>query len=393
MTPDNHGDEPTWQLSLRDAEATIEGALAQREADKVSRTFEPNRWAHVAYEVYEWHRAKTYLAAILCGLVARATDDQADPLSLQVGGQPGGYAATSLWQVIQAHAQDRVDLKQLKSQPFNNSPFSGKRRLEASWDNVATFNRPRLERTVDLLNEVAQMSRDEARAALRSFLYAAPAARGRVTIGVELPEGRLDLAKFFEALDHFLLDDGENGRRAQAMVAAALSLVHGESVTTPASINDPSRSEPGDVRVVATGADGVRRALYAEAKQKLVFPEWVEQFVEEVRDSTANGTVAYGALVNDRANERARRATSLPDWRGLVSRFGVVSVVWTNAAEMVRDAIIWSGLDASTAVVRFVELYANFLMHVEAGPATITQWLEVANTFGVQTHRGDPVHE
>lgn len=379
--------EPAWQLSLRDAEATIESALAQREADKVSQAFEPNDWAHVAQEVYDWDRAKTYLAAILCGLVARATDESADPLSLQVGDQPGGYAATSLWQVIQAHAQNRVDLKQLKSQPFNNSPFSGKRRLEVTWDNVAASNRPRLERTVELLGELAGMTATEARAALRSFLYMAPDARKRASIHAELPQGALDLVRFFESLDHFLLDDGESGRRAQAMVAAALSLVHGESVTTPSSVNDPSRSEPGDVRVVRKGADGEPRALYAEAKQKVAFPEWVEQFVEEVRDSTDNGTVAYGALVNERSSERARRMSPLPDWRSILKRYGVVSVAWTNAADMVRDAFIWSGLDAQTGVLRFVELYAHYLVHVEANAATVDQWLEAAATFGVQTER------
>src|SRR5450830_586267 len=89
-----------WQLDLRKAEAVVEQALSQREAERAREGFEPNEWADVAREVYAWRRAKTYLAAVFCGLVARATDGAANPLSLQVGDDDAsrGYAATSLWQ-------------------------------------------------------------------------------------------------------------------------------------------------------------------------------------------------------------------------------------------------------------------------------------------------------
>ena len=269
--------ERKWQLDLGAAEALIEAALAQRSADRARSDFVPNAWATVAREVYAWTKAKTYLAAVLCGLVARATDDQANPLSLQVGEDEAshGYAATSLWQAIQGVAQGRIDLRQLKSQPFNNSPFGGKRFLSVDWENVAAFNRPVLARTVHLMETVANMTQPEAAAALRSFLWAVPDARGAHGVKVDLFASRVDLEAFFDSLDAFLLDDGENGRRAQAMVAACLAMVHPDHVDTPRSVNDPSRTLAGDVRVVGQLAGPGRLALFAEAKQKLTSPEWV----------------------------------------------------------------------------------------------------------------------
>jgi hypothetical protein len=374
-----------WQFSLRQAESTIESALAQRSADRVNHDFVPNDWAHIGQEVYGWARAKTYLAAVLCGLVARATDARADPLSLQVGEHEGGYAATSLWQVIQVHTQGRIDLKQLKSQPFNNSPFTGKRRIERDWQNVAAFNRPRLDRTIELLESVATMTDDEARDALRSFLFTSPDAKQVTVLRASVAEGSLDLSAFFEALDTFLLDDGENGRRAQAMVAAAFGLVHGELVDTPRSINDPSRGQPGDVRVVRSGDGESPRALFAEAKQKTTPPEWVDQFADEIHAHSIGGTMGYAALVNARASVKGRRLSELPDWREVLKDRGVVSAIWTNPADMVRDAIIWSALDAHTAIVRFVELYASYLVHVETTPSTVEQWRLLAKSCGIET--------
>ncbi|HEY3546062.1 MAG TPA: restriction endonuclease, SacI family [Propionicimonas sp.] len=378
------GSPRAWQLDLARAEAVIEHALAQREADRARGDFEPNEWAAIAREVYAWPKAKTYLAAVLCGLVARATDVLANPLSLQVGEVESfyGYAATSLWQTIQGQAQSRIDLRNLKSQPFNNSPFGGKRYLSTEWENVAAFNRRVLARTVELMTAVGRMSQAEAVEALRSFLSAVPdpgeGARPRLDLG----EARIDLVGFFNELEQFLLDDGENGRRAQAMVAAAFALVHPDNVNTPKSVNDPSRTLAGDVRVIGSTPRG-RLALYGEAKQKYTPPEWVVQFADEIKAKDAGGVGAYGALVNARATARARRVAELPKWRDELRRSGVLLAVWDNPADMVRDAIVWSALEIREAVAGFVELYSDYLHYVEVEPATEREWRERSARFGV----------
>lgn len=374
-----------WQLALARAEAVMEQALAQREADRANPAFAANDWARISVEVYAWKRAKTYLAAILCGLVARATDGKANPLSLQVGDDEGfhGYAATSLWQTIQVVAQGRIDLQQLKSQPFNNSPFSGKRYLSTEWENVASYNRPVLARTVALMERVSEMSQAEAASALRSFLWAVPDAPDARAIKVDLADSHVDLLAFFESLERFLLDDGENGRRAQAMVAASLAMVHPNHIDTPQSVNDPSRTLPGDVRVVDAVNASSELGLFAEAKQKVTPPEWVDQFADELNERRPDGVSAYAALVNERVLARSRRAEALPGWREILRDKGVLMTVWDNPSDMVREALIWSGLNVTAGVGRFVTLYAFYLRHVEAGESTVQNWVHQAKVFGV----------
>ena len=270
----------------------------------------------------------------------------------------------------------------LKAAASTDSPFSGKRYLSTEWENVKATNRPVLARTVDLMIAVSRMSQDEASAALRSFLWAVPDPQGGTRNRLDFGEARIDLVRLFDELDQFLLNDGENGRRAQAMVAAAFALVHPDNLDTPKSVNDPSRTLAGDVRVIGQTARG-RLALYGEAKQKYTPPEWVEQFADEIKAKDPKGTGAYAALVNARATARARRVSVLPNWRDELRRSGVLLSIWDNPADMVRDAVIWSGLELPEAVGRFVELYADHLRHVEVEPATEQEWRERAARFGV----------
>jgi hypothetical protein len=381
-----------WQLDLGRAEAVVEQALSQREADRATAVFRPNEWADIAREVYGWRRAKTYLAAVFTGLVARATDGTANPLSLQVGDDDSsrGYAATSLWQTVQVQAQGRIDLRNLKSQPFNNSPFYGKRVLAADWENVATFNRKVLTRTVELMEAVSFMSKEEAAAALRSFMFAIPDSVLDEHASIDFAATQVDLLALFESLEAFLLDDGENGRRAQAMVAASFAMLHPDHIDTPKSVNDPSRLLAGDVRVVGTVPQRGRLAMYAEAKQKYTPPEWVDQFATEIKETDPTGTGAYAALVNERAMTRGRRVSGLPHWRDVLRDTGVLMSIWDNPSDMVRDAIIWSGLEVPEAVGMFVDLYARYLQHVEVEPSTVREWRLRAASFGVVFLEPDP---
>jgi len=123
--------------------------------------------------------------------------------------------------------------------------------------------------------------------------------------------------------------------------------------------------------------------MYAEAKQKYTSPEWVDQFATEIKEKDPAGTGAYAALVNERATSRGRRVSELPHWREVLRQSGVLMTIWNNPADMVRDAIIWSGLEVPEAVATFVDLYAKYLRHVEVEPSTVDAWIGRAAGFGV----------
>lgn len=371
-------------LDLSDVEATFVAALDQREAD-LRNSYVPNEWADISKEVYSWTTARTYLAPVLCGLLARSVSESADPLSLQVSdaGDSGSYAAASVWTLIRGHAEGRMFLQNLKGAPLNNSPFNGKKRVDVHWSNVSSVNAPRFARLVQLLTDVSTMSQAEARAALRSFLYAAPNPPATDMFGASVEAGGVSLQSMFTEVERFLQDNSENGRRGQALTAAAFALIHGDGVDTPQSINDPSRGAPGDVRVLR--AEEPRRALFAEAKQKVVQGEALTSFATEVREFDASGVTGYAALANRKtvATGRARQDLALPDWRSILDETGTLMAVWDNPADLIRDAIVWSALDVTTAVARLSALYARFLGHVEVDEKTIPQWREAAERFGV----------
>lgn len=369
---------------MLEVETSFVAALDQRDADR-RNGYSPNAWAGISKEVYAWPQAKTYLAAILCGLLARSVSASADPLALQVSdaSDSGSYNAHAVWEIIRGHAQGRVFLRNLKGLPFNNSPFNGKKRIATDWGNVSPRNRDKLSRTVELLDQVAAMDTDEAREALRSFLIAAPDPPTSDVFGASVGVQGVDLNALFEEIEMFLQDNAENGRRGQALTAACFALLHGDVVDTPQSIHDPSRTSPGDVRVVRS--EPPRLALFAEAKQKIVQGEALSSFATEVHAFDPQGVTGYAALVNERvaAAGRARREVSLPHWRQILNDTGTLMAVWDNPADLIRDAIVWSALDVRTAVARLAALYEHYLMHVEVDQKTIPQWRAAAARFGV----------
>ena len=371
-------------LDLGAAETAIVSALDQRDAD-LRNGHTPNAWAEICKEVYSWRTARTYLAPVLCGLLARSVTEAADPLSLQVSdaGDAGSYASASVWSIIRGHAEGRVFLLNLKGAPLNNSPFNGKKRVEPDWDNVSSANAAKFARLIQILTLIAAMNQAEAKEALRSFLFAAPSPPAADMFGASVGVGGVDLALMFIETERFLQDNTENGRRGQALTAAAFALIHGEDVDTPKSINDPSRGAPGDVRVMRE--DEPRLALFAEAKQKVVQGDELSGFATEVRDFDATGVTGYAALVNRKtaATGRSRQDLALPDWRTVLEETGMLMAVWDNPADLIRDAIVWSALDVTTAVARLSALYARYLHHVEVSETTIPQWRAAAERFGI----------
>ena len=372
-------------LDMSSVEVAFVAALDQHDADRRRGTFQPNEWAQVSAEVYGWPRAKTYLAVILVGLLARSVNAKADPHSLQVsdGAESGSYNAHAVWEVIRGHGQGRIFLRNLKGLPFNNSPFNGKKFVSRDWANVLASNAATFGRLNDLLDEIAVMTPDEAREALRSFLYAAPQAKDTSALGARIGAAGIDLPRLFSEVEQFLQDNAENGRRGQALVAACLALLHDDDVDTPTSIHDPSRTAPGDVRVMSDGPP--RMALFVEAKQQVVKGEALGSFAEGVHAFDAAGVTGYAALANRRIADagRLRREVSLPDWRAVLEETGVLMSVWDNPADLIRDAIVWSGMDVTTAVAQLTALYARFLRHVEVDQDTVPQWRDAAARFGV----------
>ncbi|MCF8526878.1 MAG: restriction endonuclease, SacI family [Candidatus Nanopelagicales bacterium] len=364
-----------WHLDLEAVENAARDALRRRQAyrqNPAAAVTLPVLWRDRSVEI-QASRFRTHFAAVVTGLLARATDAAANPLSLQVGGKPtplGRYSAQSVWARFYGVAQGSISVNGLKSSPFVNGVYDQKKLLERGWSDNA--NTATVDRLVGWMEEVAGFTRAQAEAALDAFLLEVPDAPSLATVDYQALE-HLSVVEVLLTVENFLIADTENGRRGQAFVAACLSLVHGDDVETPVSINDPSRKTPGDVWLVNDTS-----RLVAEAKQKTVRSSDVRSFAKEVGDRLPDGVAAYAALVN--ADSKKPLGS---EWRAISETQGVLTAVYDSPAELLRDAVIWSGMAFTPAVTRLCGLMRRQLIHLAVAPSTLGAWDEALAIINV----------
>jgi hypothetical protein len=362
-----------WRLDLEAVENNARDALRRRHAYRENPQAAenlPTIWRNRSLDI-QANKHRTHFAAVITGLLARTSDSSANPLSLQTGKPTriGRYSAQSVWARFYGVAQGVVSVNGLKSSPFVNGIYDQKKILERGWSDNA--NTATVDRIVGWMEEVAEYSHRQAEQALDAFLFEVPDAPSLDAIDYQALE-QLSVAEVLSTIESFLIADTENGRRGQAFVAACLSLVHGDQVTTPVSINDPSRKSPGDVWLVTETS-----ALVAEAKQKTVRSSDIRAFAKEVGDRLPGGVAVYAALVNDDSQKPL-----VGDWRSISESQGVLTAIYDSPSALLRDAVVWSGRPFTPAVTALCSLIRRQLIHLAVAPTTIAAWdstLEVLN--------------
>lgn len=363
-----------WRLDMEAVDNTIADALRRRVAHRGEGAITadlPDLWRERAREVLEWPR-RTHFAAVICGLIAKVADPVANPLSLQVGQDRavGRYNANAVWVKFYNRARASVAVNGLKTSPFVNGRYDQKPLLATDWGEDAMGRE--VAKVTRWMTELAGYDPARAQGALDAFLLEVPDAREVVTGEFEF---NVDLAPeiVLQAIETFLAGDAEHGRRAQAFVAACLSLVHDDDVWTPQSINDPSRRAPGDVTVTSNG-----KALAAEAKWRTVTVTELSEFADTVSTRVPGATVLYGALVNEDSGKPVDN-----EWRAITRSRDALTAVYDNPARLFRDAVIWSALPFPAAVARFCTRYLHYLQHIAVHESTVSQWLATAKGLGM----------
>lgn len=334
---------------------------------------------------------RTPFAAVMCALLARSASSIVDPLSLQDRSGPFGYNAAGLWKdVIFKHGTGSISLNHLKAIPFNNSPFNGKRQLSANWDNVAKKSRLPLREAIDMASQVASYSCDEARTALASFVVACPDPPVALSPATGLPEPdlafiTLTLAEFAEGVSTFIALNSDGGRRAQAFVAACLEVAMPGRVWTPSSVNDPSRSQPGDVKSHPLGDREVFGPLYVEVKDKLIGADAVQSFIDEVHKHDRSGAVGYAAFANTSEAEAALpKQSRIPDPESLARKHGIGVAVWKSPIGLASQCTVWAGLSGPAFIWMCSQNFRRWLRHLDTGQARSPEkWDELLTTWGI----------
>lgn len=215
-------------------------------------------------------KSSTFIAALGTAILAKCVNTRVDTFSLlDREGSDNAYSARSLADGVWAkeRAYLGIDIGANGANPLNNTPFVGRSRIDAI-ENVR--NKEGKEYLFSSLHQLAEIDTiEEAKLALRGFI-ASRAKNFNTSFKVGRNAGdHLVTKSLSEAIDDFVKNKSEDGRRAQAAAAGLLSAIFGPSQVETGHINDPDRRFPLDITVFRD-ADRSQVQTSIEVKDKPV---------------------------------------------------------------------------------------------------------------------------
>jgi SacI restriction endonuclease len=296
-------------------------------------------------------------------LLATATDDTVDPLTLKSRAGNRAYSARGLAHgvLVPASVEFGFDLRTTGPEPLNNQPYFHSDRVDA----MPRVKHPQeTKRLVEYLEAAHYLREDEAVEALAAFLrHRLSAAEAK---SVDLGQMSSDLVRLTNACDGFLRRTAESGKRAQALVAAAFDLVFDDVRTT--RVFDPSRRFPGDVQAFFR----LEPVVAVEVRAKAVS---YSDAIHFVRSAAAAGfphaVIAAFASID-------AEALRLRDegWK----KQGILVSIHSDYMALLLDALAWGRKPLHQQLEVFPTLVVRRLLQLEVAPASLALWGELAST-------------
>jgi SacI restriction endonuclease len=353
------------KISLAAARRRLEEAFEWASSDRPV----PEAWTQFVEQTFQM-TAKTYTPALGTVLLARATDDRVDPLSIKAQYGPTTYSLRTLGHevLVPAAREFRFSIRNTGREPLNNQPFF-------RYDHMSVVdrvrNRPEYDRFVVGASEIGSADRDEALGALAAFLRVAISV-ARTLDDYTVDEGAFTVSRVVAAIQSFLDEGVDRPRRTQALIAAAFDVTHAD--VRSRKINDPSRDNPGDVQAF----EDDQPILAAEARAKSVRPTEVESFVAACREAGIDRAFmivlwpAHQALP-----AKALRRKALDD-------FDVLLTIIEDAEDLLLDVFGWSDRPLDAALRAFTVSMLTRLKEIEATNHSLEQWVAALRQLSPQ---------
>ncbi len=346
------------RIDKKRARRQLERALELARSDAVV----PADWTARTERVSRFED-KTCLVVLGTALLATATDDTVDALTLKARAGNKAYSARGLAHevLVPASIDYGFDLRTTGREPLNNQPFF-------SSDSVNAMPRVKhpeeMRYLVECLEAVHYLREEEAVQALAAFLRPRIAAKEQA-VPIDLGHTSADLVRLKDACGHFLDRSAESGKRAQALVAAAVDLVFDDVRT--ARVFDPSRKLPGDVQAFHK----LEPVVAVEVKAK---PITYSDAVHFVRSASAAGfphaMIAGLASVDAKVLLLSKEA-----WE----ETGVYVTVYTQFSDILLDALAWSRRPLHQLLAEFPKDVVARLTQLEVKTSSMALWGELVS--------------
>lgn len=336
----------------------------------------PEEWLAWARQVGQ-SRSRTYIAMLGTALLARATDPRVDPLSLKASGPAAAgfesYSARSVaTNALAPEAKEHgVDIGTRGREPLNNQPFF---RYDHIFPEMVVKEnaRPSLLTLIQALERLRQLPEEELLPALAAFIAVNRQSARRPPPRIPVNVAHWTVDEFANAVSTFVTDWPEDGKRGQAMVAAALDLTY--PLVKLGHINDPSRRLPGDVHAFPD-EEGVLPLLASEVKQKAATRSDVLIWADGLR--TAGLTRGHYVLLSPSQPDIDAPGVTYD----ILCNHNILVTVFGSAREFMLAAISWACIDVDGFLGEFPSRMALRLQEAGVSPESLSQW---ASLFGVE---------
>lgn len=321
----------------------------------------PELWLDLALQAFQMS-AKTYVPALGTALLARATDDRIDPLSIKASYGSNTYSLRGLCHevLVPAARQLGFSIRNTGREPINNQPFF-------RYDHMTEIDRVRdrasFEQFMSGIKKVEELDESQALAAFAAYLRVAIATTRQLKNYSVDPSG-LTLQRVIRIVEEFLGEGTDRPNRTQALVAAAFDVTHAD--VRSRRLNDPSRDYPGDVQAF----DGEDPILAVEVRAKFVLGTEVEGFTSACRQ--ANIERAFMVIIwpgHHPLSARGHREAAL--------EFGVLLTIIERVDDLLTDVFGWADVPLPSALKTFTVAALQRLKEIEAQDQSLQRWVEL----------------
>lgn len=318
--------------------------------------------------------SKTHIAFLGTTLLAKSVDISCDAFSVKAGDDsPGAYSARSLAHGVLVPLAPKLDINLgvTGREPLNNQPYFRIKRVSRDIP-VRGSAQKAIDFLMELLNIINEFEeRSQARIALRAFIHVRRKySPNYASLGEDIKV--LSTHEISEAINSFVEENSEGGKRAQAIVAGLLDLFSGSDRVLSGRINDPDWHLPGDVGIKNRENSNLWEKVF-EVRDKVVSDEDAYLFIQKSIENDIKEVAVV--CVHSAQNEFNTEETRI--W---AKERGVSITFFFGWFDFISQIVFWAEKPQIEALKEAHKLIYDRLIGIEASEEAVSTWTNILRT-------------